>query len=97
MIFMLCGGYVCKYVIKLNGIYFVGFEMYYLYNILLRFMELVRFVEKFVELWKVWFLRQLKVLRVECNCIMLSDDKDYDDDDKEKDDQVQNIRKRQKK
>ncbi|CAN6877191.1 unnamed protein product [Brassica oleracea var. botrytis] len=83
---MLCGGHVCKYVIKPNGIYFVGFETYYPHNILLRFLELVRPVEKLVEPWKAWSPRQLIALRAERNRTRSSDDNDYDDDDKEKDD-----------
>ncbi|EOA19542.1 hypothetical protein CARUB_v10002514mg [Capsella rubella] len=60
---MLCGGHVCTYVIRPNGVYFVGFETYYPHNILLRFLELVRPVDKLVEPWKAWSPTQLKALR----------------------------------
>ncbi|CAH8363198.1 unnamed protein product [Eruca vesicaria subsp. sativa] len=83
---MLCGGHVCKYVIRPTGIYFVGFETYYPHNILLRFLELVRPVNKLVEPWKEWSPRQLNALRAERNRTMSNDNEDYHDDDKEKDD-----------
>ncbi|XP_010495509.1 PREDICTED: uncharacterized protein LOC104772616 [Camelina sativa] len=60
---MLCGGHTCSYVIRPDGVYFVGFETYYPHNILLRFLELVRPVDKLVEPWKAWSPTQLKALR----------------------------------
>ncbi|KAG2316629.1 hypothetical protein Bca52824_019751 [Brassica carinata] len=81
----LCGGHVCKYVIRPNGIYFVGFETYYPHNVFLRFVELVRPVVKLVEPWKAWSPRQLKELRAERNRTRSEDDKEYDDEKKEHD------------
>ncbi|XP_010520641.1 PREDICTED: uncharacterized protein LOC104799699 [Tarenaya hassleriana] len=76
---MLCGGHLCKYVIKPNGIYFVGYETYYPHNIFLRFLELVRPVEKLVEPWKAWSPKQLEALRPKRG-------RDKDDDDDKHDD-----------
>ncbi|CAH8363181.1 unnamed protein product [Eruca vesicaria subsp. sativa] len=73
---ILCGGHVCKYVIRPNGIYFVGYETYYPHNIFLRFVELVRPVNKLVEPWKAWSPRQLKELQAERNRTRLVDDED---------------------
>ncbi|CAN8252324.1 unnamed protein product [Cochlearia groenlandica] len=87
---MLCGGHLCKYVIRPNGIYFVGFETYYPHNILLRFLELVRPVDKLVEPWKAWSPRQLKALRAERNSTMSDDDKDDHDDHDDDDDKEEN-------
>ncbi|ESQ32140.1 hypothetical protein EUTSA_v10005491mg [Eutrema salsugineum] len=83
---VLCGGHLCKYVIRPDGIYFVGFETYYPHSFLLRFLELVRPVDKLVEPWKAWSPRQLKALRADRNRTRSGDDRDYDDDDKEDDD-----------
>ncbi|CAN8277217.1 unnamed protein product [Cochlearia groenlandica] len=82
---MLCGGHVCKYVIRPNGIYFVGFETYYPHNVLLRFLEFVRPVEMLVEPWKAWSPRQLKALRDERKAVVSKNVKDDDDDDDDKD------------
>lgn len=80
---MLCGGHLCKYVIRPNGVYFVGFETYYPHNILLRFLELVRPVDKLVEPWKAWSPRQLKALRERNKSYRSDDNKDveYEEDD----------------
>ncbi|AED93522.2 Plant self-incompatibility protein S1 family [Arabidopsis thaliana] len=91
----LCGGHLCKYVIRPNGVYFVGFETYYPHNIFLRFLEFVRPVDKLVEPWKAWSPRQLKALRERTNNrtrlhednnrTRLHGDKDADEDEKDDD------------
>lgn len=57
---ILCDGQICKYAIRRNGIYFIGYELYYPYGM---FFELSRPVEKLVEPWKPWSPHQLKALR----------------------------------
>ncbi|CAH8272293.1 unnamed protein product, partial [Arabidopsis lyrata] len=82
----LCGGHLCKYIIRPNGVYFVGFETYYPHNILLRFLEFVRPVDKLVEPWKAWSPRQLKALRERTsNRTRSHDDKDVDEDEQDDD------------
>ncbi|KAL1212705.1 hypothetical protein V5N11_021260 [Cardamine amara subsp. amara] len=81
---MLCGGHLCKYVVRPNGVYFVGFELYYPHNIFLRFIELVRPVDKLIEPWKAWSPRQLKALRGAGRNRTRSDD--GKDDEREEDD-----------
>ncbi|CAA7017229.1 unnamed protein product [Microthlaspi erraticum] len=82
---MLCGGNLCKYAIRPDGIYFVGYEIYYP-HVLLKFLEFVRPVDKLVEPWKAWSPRQLEALRAQHNSTRPDDDKENDDDDKKDDD-----------
>ncbi|CAD5331454.1 unnamed protein product [Arabidopsis thaliana] len=59
---MLCDGQTCKYAIRPNGIYFIGYELYSPYAIFGRYIELSRPAEKLVEPWKPWSPQQLKVM-----------------------------------
>ncbi|CAN8256588.1 unnamed protein product [Cochlearia groenlandica] len=57
---ILCDGRTCKYAVRPNGIYFIGYELYTPFRM---FFELSRPVEKLVEPWKPWSPHQLKDLR----------------------------------
>ncbi|XP_013623781.1 PREDICTED: uncharacterized protein LOC106329642, partial [Brassica oleracea var. oleracea] len=56
---ILCDGHICEYAVRRNGIYFIGYELYYPFGV---FIELSRPVEKLVEPWTPWSPQQLKAL-----------------------------------
>ncbi|KAJ4911924.1 Plant self-incompatibility protein S1 family [Raphanus sativus] len=56
---ILCGGHKCKYAIRRNGIYFIGYELYYPFG---GIVELSRPVEKLIEPWTPWSPHQLRDL-----------------------------------
>ncbi|KAF8118207.1 hypothetical protein N665_0006s0199 [Sinapis alba] len=56
---ILCDGHICEYVVRRNGIYFIGYELYYPFGM---FLELSRPVVKLVEPWTPWSPQQLKAL-----------------------------------
>ncbi|XP_013616785.1 PREDICTED: uncharacterized protein LOC106323173 [Brassica oleracea var. oleracea] len=56
---ILCDGQTCKYAIRRNGIYFIGYELYYPFG---GIVELSRPVEKLIEPWTPWSPHQLRYL-----------------------------------
>lgn len=56
---ILCDGQICKYAIRPDGIYFIGYELYCPHVIFGRYIEFSRPVEKLVQPWKPWPPQQL--------------------------------------
>ncbi|XP_010536192.1 PREDICTED: uncharacterized protein LOC104811241 [Tarenaya hassleriana] len=60
---MLCDGHVCVYAVRSDGVYFLGYELYYPSHAFGRYFEMLRPVEKIIEPWKPWSPHQIRVLR----------------------------------